>query len=86
MYELNGWTFDPNSTKRPMIFARCTQDIINDRLAPGILAELQRVLWSLMQQRPPLQAISSYLTTRSGMSGLKAHLAGVLASMLSAGS
>jgi len=43
MFRLHGYKYDPNSFQRPMIFARRTQDVY-DRLAPGIRAELQRLV------------------------------------------
>jgi hypothetical protein len=41
IFRLKGWTFDENSSKRPMQMARITADIVYDRLGPGVLDELR---------------------------------------------
>lgn len=43
MFRINGYAYDATSVKRPMIFAKRTEDIYN-RLAPGVRSELQRIV------------------------------------------
>ena len=43
MFELKGWPInDPKTLKRPSVVGKYTNDIIYDRLAPGVLEELRR--------------------------------------------
>lgn len=42
IFRLNGWNYDPESVKRPGVIGTWTNDIIYDRLAPGVLKELKR--------------------------------------------
>lgn len=51
MFRIHGYTYDPSSVKRPMIFAKRTEDIY-DRLAPGVRTELQRVVERGKNGRP----------------------------------
>ncbi len=41
MFRLRGWKFDPNSVARPGVVGRYTLDLIYERLAPGLLEELE---------------------------------------------
>jgi hypothetical protein len=41
MFRLKGWNYDPSSVKRPSIIGTMTNDIIYERLAPGILEQLK---------------------------------------------
>lgn len=43
IFNLKGWTYDSSSTKRPMLMAHLTNDLVYRRLAPGVLAELRRL-------------------------------------------
>lgn len=42
MFRLRGWKFDPNSVARPGVVGRYTLDLIYERLAPGLLEELEQ--------------------------------------------
>lgn len=42
VFRLKGWTYDSTSTRRPIMMAQITNDLIYRRLAPGVLTELQR--------------------------------------------
>ncbi|MEM0982705.1 MAG: P63C domain-containing protein [Planctomycetota bacterium] len=42
MFRLKGWTYDPYSVKRPQLVGKYTNDLVYQRLAPGVLEELQR--------------------------------------------
>jgi len=43
LFRLNQWQYNPLSVKRPAIVGKYTNDIVYDRLAPGVLKELKRV-------------------------------------------
>lgn len=42
IYRLKGWTFE-DVNKRPIIFSKITNDLVYERLAPGVLEELKKV-------------------------------------------
>ena len=43
MFRLNGWDWKPeNAQKRPGVIGKWTNDLIYDRMAPGLLEELER--------------------------------------------
>ena len=42
IFRLNGWVYDPMSVKRPSCVANWTTNIVYDRLAPGIVEELEK--------------------------------------------
>ena len=41
IYRLRGWKFEPWNTKRPSVVAAWTDDLVYDRLAPGLTEELR---------------------------------------------
>lgn len=43
MFKLKGWNFNPLSVKRPGVIGHYTNDIVYQRLAPGILKKLQEL-------------------------------------------
>lgn len=43
LFRLRGWAYSPISVKRPQIVGHLTNDVVYERLAPGVLAELKRV-------------------------------------------
>jgi hypothetical protein len=74
MFRIHGYAYDPSSVKRPMIFAKRTEDIYN-RLAPGVRAELQNVVKRGRSGRPS-EKLFQHLTPEARQH-LEAHLAGV---------
>ena len=42
LFRLRGWPYDPGSVKRPGVIGKYTNDLVYERLAPGILDELQK--------------------------------------------
>ncbi|MGD1035676.1 MAG: P63C domain-containing protein [Roseiarcus sp.] len=68
MFRLHGYPYTPGSVKRPMIFAKRTEDIYN-RLAPGVREELQ----SLVKRGPsgrPSEKLFQHLTENEGYKAL----------------
>jgi len=43
IFRLRGWEYQHGSTKRPMLMAKLTADLVYSRLAPGVLEELRRM-------------------------------------------
>lgn len=43
MFRLKGWGYNPLSVSRPGVVGKYTNDIVYDRLAPGIIAELEKL-------------------------------------------
>lgn len=41
IFKLKGWPWNPKSVKRPSIIGKYTNDIVYERIAPGLLQELQ---------------------------------------------
>jgi len=42
IFRLRGWAYNPSSVKRPVIVAKYTNDLVYQRIAPGLLEELQK--------------------------------------------
>ena len=66
--------------QRPRYFGLLTNDIIYKRLAPGVLAELQRVTPRNDEGRPTAKFFQS-LTSNVGYPKLKEHLGATVALM-----
>ena len=82
LYKLRGWD-GPDGHKRTHQVGRDTNDLVYERLAPGVLAELQRL--------NPTQSTGGrrkrhhqWFTPEFGHPKLKEHLAGVMALMRAA--
>ena len=81
IFRLKGWP-GPQGTKRPALIGRYTNEIVYQRLAPGVLEELQR-------KNPTLPRPSGgrrhkhhqWFTPDFGHPKLKGHLEGVMALM-----
>lgn len=75
IYRLNGWPFDPETSKRPGVIGRWTNDIY-DRLAPGIREALHsRVRRN--EKGKPTQKLTQYLTPKDGKPHLERMLEGI---------
>jgi len=68
MFRLHGYSYDPATVKRPMIFAKRTEDIY-DRLPPGVRKELQRVVKRGKSGRPS-EKLYHHLTENTGYKAL----------------
>jgi hypothetical protein len=79
IFRLRGWQWRGMKVNRPGVVANYTKDLVYARLAPGVLAELER--------RNPIEAghrphkHHQYLTNDVGHPALQAHLSGVMAIM-----
>ena len=75
IFRLNGWRFDPTSVKRPVVIGKWTNDIVYDRLAPGVLTELKEKNPKVDGRRKHKHF--QWLTGEVGHPRLLAHLEGV---------
>lgn len=79
MFRLKGWSLsDPRGLKRPSVVGRYTNDLIYDRLAPGVLKELQRRNPTNEKGRRKVRH-HQWLTGEIGHPALKEHLTGIIA-------
>jgi hypothetical protein len=85
MFRLKGWQWQGMKINRPSVVGHYTNDLVYDRLAPGVLEELRRI-------NPPDEAghrrhkHHQWLTVDVGHPKLRDHLNGVLALMRAAAS
>lgn len=80
MFRLKGWNFDKKTMRMPGVVGRYTNDIIYDRLAPGILDELRKRNPVLETGRRKTKH-HVWLTKETGYPALDNHFVGVLALM-----
>ena len=72
------------AVKRPSVIGRYTNDIVYDRLAPGVLAELQRLNPVIPDKKRRLHKHHQWLTPEMGHLALQQHLWAVIALMRAA--
>lgn len=82
---LKGWP-SFRAVKRPSVIGRYTNDLVYDRLAPGVLAELQRINPVLPETGARASKHHQWLTPELGHPKLREHLIGVIALMRAASS
>lgn len=80
MFRLRGLAYTPSSVKRPQYFGILTNDIIYKRLAPGVLAELKKVVPKTESGRRK-GTLSQGLTRNVGYPKLREHLGATVAFM-----
>jgi hypothetical protein len=80
MFKLKGWPYNPSSVKRPSIIGKYTNDIVYERLAPGILEELQKLNPKNEQGRRKHKNFQ-FLTDDVGHPALSRHIHAVIALM-----
>jgi hypothetical protein len=81
LFRLRGLDYRRDSVKRPQYFGTLTNDIVYKRLAPGVLAELKKVIPKSETTGRPKGALSQALTRNIGYPKLKEHLGAVVAYM-----
>ena len=82
IFRLKNWP-GPDGVKRPSVIGRYTNDIVYDRLAPGVLNELKRINPPVSPGRRRHKHFQ-WLTGDVGDPRLKEHLIGVMALMRAA--
>lgn len=80
MFRLRGLDYPHESIKRPQYFGVLTNNLIYDRLAPGVLEELKRVTPRSMSGRRKYKYFQS-LTSNIGYPKLREHLGSVVTIM-----
>jgi len=80
MFRLRGLEYKPDSVKRPQYFGVLTNNIVYDRLAPGVLDELKEVTVRNDEGRPKHKYFQR-LTSNVGYPKLREHLGSVVAAM-----
>ena len=81
LYRLKGWYYyNPASVKRPSVIGKFTNDLIYERLAPGVLDELRKKNPTDSKGRRK-QRHHQWLTEDVGHPRLREHIAAVLALM-----
>ncbi len=80
LFKLRGLDFQKDSVQRPQYFGWLTNDIVYKRLAPGVLAELKKVIQRNAAGRPTHKYFQR-LTGNIGYPKLTAHLGAVVAIM-----
>lgn len=78
IYRLRGWKFEPWNTKRPSVIATWTDDLVYDRLAPGLTEEL-RVKNPIAETGRRPHKHHQWFNTEKGHPKLKEHISGVIA-------
>lgn len=80
MFRLKGWSYPPVGMSKPQVVGHYTNDIVYDRLAPGVLEELRKL-------NPPNETGNrphrhhQWLTPDIGHPKLRDHISGVIALM-----
>ncbi len=77
IFRLKGWAFDPDSSKRPILMANITIDLVYRRLAPGVLAKLKELSPKDEHGRRK-HKLFQWLTEDIGHPALKDHLSGLI--------
>lgn len=80
IYRLKKWKYDPTSNKRTPLLGRLTNDIVYDRLAPGIREELDRMVPKNDSGRRKAKLFQG-LTSDVGHPKLREHIASVVTIM-----
>ena len=80
MFRLRGWEYRKPSSRRPIHAARLTNDLVYERIAPGVLDELKRIVPRDDKGRLKYH-YHRRLTEDVGHPRLREHLAAVIALM-----
>lgn len=80
IYRLRGWPYEPEKVARPSIVAKYTNDLVYDRIAPGLRKELEK-LNPKNKRGHRKNRHFQYLTEDIGHPKLREHLASVIVLM-----
>ncbi|MBA7564680.1 IS1595 family transposase ISRhba1 [subsurface metagenome] len=80
MFRLRNWQYSQFSVKRPSVAGRITNDIIYERLAPGVLDQLKRITPRDIKGRTK-HRYHQRLTSDIGHPALREHIASVITLM-----
>lgn len=79
MFRLKGWPFNPMSVARPGVVGKYTIDVIYERLAPGLIDELERL--NPKEDGSRKSRHHQWLSTDIGHTALAQHLHAVIGFM-----
>lgn len=80
MFRLRGWQWKGMSVNRPSVVGKYTNDIVYERLAPGVLQELKRL--NPKDEKGNRKAkYQQFLTEDTGVPALDKHLHSIMALM-----
>lgn len=85
LFRLRGLEFPKDTVHRPQYFGRLTNDIVYDRLAPGVKEELKRVAIK-NEAGKPKHKLFQKLTNNVGYPKLREHLGSIVTIMKLSGS
>jgi len=74
MSRLKGLNYNPESSKRPLILAQATIDIVYDRLGPGLTEELRQRRKEIFDATGKAGLLQQFLTEDIGHPALQQHL------------
>jgi hypothetical protein len=80
MFRLRGWKYNQISSKRPILVGKLTNNLVYERLAPGVLEELKR-LTPRNEKGKLKNKLFQRLTEDVGHPRLREHLAAVIVLM-----
>lgn len=83
IFELNDWPYDPDSLAKPGVIGHWTNDIVYDRLGPGLREQLHEYAGRNAKGRLKHQ-LHRFLTSSHGIPELQSHLSAVVALMKAA--
>ena len=78
MSRLKGLNYNPESSKRPLILAQATIDIVYDRLGPGLTEELRQHRKEIFVAAGKAALLQQFLTEDIGHPALQQHLTGIV--------
>ena len=78
IFRLNNWPWHPKSTKRPGVISKWTNDMVYERLAPGVLDELQKLNPTYKSGQRHHKHFQ-YLSEKVGEPKLRSHFDGLIA-------
>lgn len=77
MSRLKGLTYNPASSRGPMVLAQITIDLVYDRIGPGLTKELQLRRQEVLQTTGKRGRLQQLLTEEVGHPALQHHLSGI---------
>lgn len=77
MFRLRGWTYDPDSSRRPMAMAKMTVDLVFDRIGPGLTMELKDKEVARRQKEGGKRHLHRWLTPDIGHPALSHQISGL---------
>lgn len=78
IFRLKGSSYNPESSKRPMIMAHLTIDLVYDRLGPGLTKELKERRQEILENTGKRGKLQQILTPNVGHPALQHHLSGLI--------